>query len=125
LFLLTDVHWRRGSDAHRLCVYALWSMPLTRYGVGVWLPILLATALFAAAFLWLGWWIVAVVVLVIGLALLAFFRDPIRRIAEDLPPGSMLSPADGTVSAVLDVDSHEAISGGGGRGAGEDHSHLP
>ena len=87
-------------------------MPLTRYGVGVWLPILIATALLAALFSWLGWWIVATVVLVIGLALLSFFRDPIRRIAADLPPGSMLSPADGTVSAVLDVDSHEAVSGG-------------
>jgi phosphatidylserine decarboxylase len=50
-------------------------------------------------------------VVVLGLALLSFFRDPIRRIKSDLEPGAMLSPADGVVSAVLDVDSHQATSG--------------
>ena len=45
------------------------------------------------------------------LAGVAFFRDPIRRIAQDLEPGAMLSPADGTVRSVLQVDHHEATGG--------------
>jgi phosphatidylserine decarboxylase len=47
------------------------------------------------------------------LAVLSFFRDPLRRIPRKLPPGAMLSPADGTVSAVLEVEHHVAVGGPG------------
>jgi phosphatidylserine decarboxylase len=86
-------------------------MPLTPYGIRVWLPILLVTALVALICGWLGWWWPMGAVIVIGLALLSFFRDPIRRVKTDLPEGTMLSPADGTVSAVLDVPHHKATGG--------------
>lgn len=84
-------------------------MLLTRYGLRVWLPIVVAAALFIGVLLWLKLWWVAVIVLVIALALLAFFRDPIRSLPRDLSPADFLSPADGTVSAVLEVDHHQAI----------------
>ena len=99
-------------------------MPLTPYGLRVWLPILIVAAILAGVLAWLGWWVPMGLVVIIALALLSFFRDPIRRVPRDLPAGVMLSPADGTISAVLDVDHYggdvaNAISGGGaGAGAG-------
>lgn len=87
-------------------------MLLTPYGIRVWLPILLVSAALACAFAWLGWWWAVAIVVVLGLVLLSFFRDPIRTIRADLGEGVMLSPADGTVSAVLDVPSHKAVDGG-------------
>ncbi|MHC5113127.1 MAG: phosphatidylserine decarboxylase, partial [Planctomycetota bacterium] len=56
------------------------------------------------------WWLV-LPVLVIWAAIVSFFRDPIRTIPQDLPPGVMLSPADGVVSAVETVDEHECTDG--------------
>ncbi len=84
---------------------------LTPYGRNVWLPILVVSLLLAAAAAMLQWWIVLAIVVIIALALLSFFRDPPRRIPNDLAQGDMLSPADGVVSAVFDVDAHEATDG--------------
>jgi phosphatidylserine decarboxylase len=86
-------------------------MPLTQYGIRVWLPILLITAALACVFALLGWWWEVAIVVILGMALLSFFRDPIRRVRTDLGEGVMLSPADGTVSAVLDVPTHKAVGG--------------
>ncbi|MHC4947164.1 MAG: phosphatidylserine decarboxylase [Planctomycetota bacterium] len=65
----------------------------------------------AVACLWLGWWWAAGAVGVVWLALALFFRDPIRRVPTGLPRGTMLSPADGTVSAVERVAEHESTGG--------------
>ncbi len=89
-------------------------MPLTPYGLRVWLPILLVTVALASVFYWIHTtWslVVMVVVIALGLGLLSFFRDPIRRIRTDLNANVFLSPADGVVSAVLDVPAHEAVGG--------------
>ena len=86
-------------------------MPLTRFGTSVWLPILLGTLALGGLFAWLGWWIPLGLVIVLGLSLLSFFRDPIRRIPTNLGPGDMLSPADGVVTAVLELPHHEATGG--------------
>jgi len=86
-------------------------MPLTLYGLRVWLPILLGMIVLSALFAWLGWWWAMWLVIALGLALLSFFRDPIRRVKTDLPLGTMLSPADGTISAILDVPHHKAVDG--------------
>lgn len=86
-------------------------MPLTPYGMRVWLPMLLVFGAISVLCIWLHWWIPLGIVIVIGLALLSFFRDPIRRVKTDLPPGTMLSPADGTISAVFDVPHHKAVGG--------------
>jgi phosphatidylserine decarboxylase len=86
-------------------------LSLTRYGRDVWLPILVIAAILGGGFALLRWWIPAGIVIVLTLGLLSFFRDPWRRIPAILKPGDMLSPADGTVSAVLDVQTHEAVNG--------------
>jgi len=86
-------------------------MVLSRYGLREWLTISLIAVAAACVFMWLGWWWAVVPVAIVWLALAAFFRDPPRRVPDSLPPGVMLSPADGTVSAVLTVDHHDAVGG--------------
>ncbi len=54
------------------------------------------------------WWVVLVSLVVLWLALVSFFRDPWRTIPTDLVAGTMLSPADGVISAVEVVDDHES-----------------
>jgi phosphatidylserine decarboxylase len=87
-------------------------MPLTRYGRDVWLPIIIIALILSGGFALMHWWIAVAVIAVLTLALLSFFRDPIRRVPTDLAPGDMLAPADGVVSAVFDVEHHEAVGGG-------------
>jgi len=86
-------------------------MPLTRYGLSVWLPILLGTLVLCGLCVWLRWWIPLAMVVAVGLSLLSFFRDPIRRLPRNLSPGDMLSPADGVVTAVLELPHHESTQG--------------
>ena len=86
-------------------------MGLTRFGLREWLTITIVMAVAVTAFLWLGWWWAVPVVVLLWLSLVSFFRDPWRRIPTHLSPGTMLSPADGTVSAVEQVEAHEAIGG--------------
>ena len=62
-------------------------------------------------FMAFGWWIGVVAVVALWLALVSFFRNPWRRIPCGLEAGTMLSPADGTISAIERVDHHEAIGG--------------
>ena len=86
-------------------------MVLTRYGIREWGAITLACAAAGFGLGWFGvWWGVAVTVAV-WLALVAFFRDPLFRKPESDAPNDMVSPADGKVSAVLDLDHHPAIGG--------------
>lgn len=87
------------------------AMPLTMYGLREWLTITIVLGAIAAALgWWLSWWLV-IPVIGIWMAIVSFFRDPIRRIPTDLPPGSMLSPGDGTITKVFRVDHHEATGG--------------
>lgn len=86
-------------------------MLLSPYGLREWLTITVAAALLSAVAVWLSWWWLLALVFVLWLAGVAFFRDPIRRIAANLEPGAMLSPADGVVRSVLTVDHHEATEG--------------
>ena len=59
---------------------------------------------------WLNWLITAVVG-ACWLFVMQFFRDPDRRPPAGTEPGDFISPADGTVSAIETVESHEAIEG--------------
>lgn len=86
-------------------------MTLTRYGRREWITITIIALLVAALLGWFLWWWLIIPVALIWLASVAFFRDPRRVLPQNLPPGVMLSPADGTVSAVLEVDEHEATGG--------------
>jgi phosphatidylserine decarboxylase len=86
-------------------------MTLTRYGIREWGFI---TAACGAAGLVLGsmgiWWGVAVAA-VAWLALVAFFRDPLFRKPATDAPNDMVSPADGRISAIEDVEHHASIGG--------------
>lgn len=86
-------------------------MLLTKYGQREWTLISVVAMLFALVALLLQWWWAAVVIGIIWIALLSFFRDPFRRLPRDIRPGTMLSPADGTVSAVETVDHHKVTDG--------------
>ena len=61
--------------------------------------------------LWWHLWILCGVLFVLWLAAVSFFRDPRRRVPSDVPEGMMLSPADGVVSAIEHVASHETVNG--------------
>jgi phosphatidylserine decarboxylase len=86
-------------------------MRLTRYGRREWLTGTVVAAVVVALCAWRSWWVVAVATAAVWLAVAWFFRDPRRRVPQDLPPETLLSPADGRVSAVTEVDSHEAVGG--------------
>ena len=86
-------------------------MPLTRYGLREWMTITIVAVIAAALLGWLIAWWLAIIAGVLWLAVISFFRDPIRRVPGDLPAGSMLAPGDGVVTAVLQVDEHEATGG--------------
>lgn len=86
-------------------------MLLTRYGVREWSIITVLAAVPAAAGAYLGWWWLAIAAAVAWAALASFFRDPLfRRPASD-DPRDLVSPADGLVSAVLEVPEHVATDG--------------
>jgi phosphatidylserine decarboxylase len=86
-------------------------MPLTRYGLREWMMITIAAIIAAVLLGWLLAWWLAIVIAIVWLAVISFFRDPIRRLPADLPAGAMLAPGDGVVTAVLEVDEHEATGG--------------
>lgn len=91
-------------------------MTLTRYGWQQWSTITVVLCIPIAFALW-GiqsselWWIAIGLIVVIWLGLMSFFRNPWRTIPTDLQEGAMLSPADGVVSAIELVDSHETVKG--------------
>jgi phosphatidylserine decarboxylase len=91
-------------------------MVLSRYGFREWM---LATALAVLCVLLVGW-LVGGMPLAIGLhaligvawlAAVLFFRDPLGRKPASSDPADLVSPADGVVSAVLDVPHHRAVDG--------------
>lgn len=82
-------------------------LPLTVYGVR---EILLAGVLGAAAIaicVLAGVPLLAIVPGLIMLAVLAFFRDPTRRIPDEA--GAVVSPADGKIVAITEVPTEEYL----------------
>lgn len=77
---------------------------------GVWEMIIGTIVLWAigAGLAWL-WWPLSFIVLPVWIWLLAFFRDPDRPIPSE--PGIMVSPADGTVSDVEQIEFDEHLQG--------------
>ena len=86
-------------------------MTLTRYGIREWGFITAACGAAGLVLGWLGvWWGVAAVA-VAWLALVAFFRDPLFRKPASDAPNDMVSPADGRISAIEDVEHHASLGG--------------
>jgi len=86
-------------------------MTLTRYGIREWGLILLVGgggAVAAAAGGWIG---AAILLGLVTMAGLAFFRDPMGRVPEEGRVGELLAPAHGRVSAIERVDDHPAAGG--------------
>ncbi|MCE2882331.1 MAG: phosphatidylserine decarboxylase [Planctomycetaceae bacterium] len=86
-------------------------MLLTRYGLREWMIITLAAALPAAAGVSFGWWWLAIAAGVVWLALVSFFRDPLFRKPASTDARDWVSPADGLVSAVIEVPEHPSTNG--------------
>lgn len=86
-------------------------MLLTRYGIREWGIMTLVAAALVAAAVAFSQWVIASVVFVVWLAGVSFFRDPLGRRPATDAPNDMVSPADGKISAILDVDHHAATGG--------------
>jgi phosphatidylserine decarboxylase len=88
-------------------------MLLTRYGLREWGAATIAAIVLAAVIVWLElwWWLLVPAILWIVIA--GFFRDPLCRSPASSDPNDLLSPADGTISAVERVETHEATGGEG------------
>ncbi len=84
-------------------------MTLTKYGIREW-GIATAIALALTVFAWPSPWLMTLIgIFWIGVA--GFFRDPRLRRPATTASNDLVSPADGVVSAVFDVDQHDAIGG--------------
>lgn len=91
-------------------------MLLTKYGIREWGLVTIVVVAMILLLVIPDWgpipdWILVIPPIIIWFVFAAFFRDPIRRIPENLPEGAMLAPADGVISAVERVDAHEATDG--------------
>ena len=86
-------------------------MLLTRYGIREWMIITLAAAIPAAAGVFFGWWWLTIASVIVWAALASFFRDPRGRRPATADPRDFVSPADGLVSAVLEVAEHPSTDG--------------
>lgn len=87
-------------------------VPITRYGIPEVVYIAVAAGLAAAVsgFVWseAGWWL-PVGIVAVGVAALAFFRDPERQAPAE--ENMLLAPADGKVTDVTEVDETEFLRG--------------
>ena len=86
-------------------------MTLTRYGFKEWFIMSVVAGAAAGGCWWMQWWWGVAAAGILWLAGVAFFRDPLGRRPATSAPNDMVSPADGKVSAVFDVEHHEAIGG--------------
>ncbi|MBN8583592.1 MAG: phosphatidylserine decarboxylase family protein [Ignavibacteria bacterium] len=90
-------------------------MRLTIYGRSTVLKALLITLAIDIAALLIPNEIVKLVLLVLSVVFISFtlyfFRDPVRQIPQNLKSGDILSPADGKVMMIEEVQENEFIKG--------------
>jgi len=84
-------------------------MALSPFGKREWLSILGGGGLLTVGCLAMGWWIAAAFFVLLTVFLLGFFRDPHRNVPS--LRGLMVSPADGKISSIHDVDHFEPFDG--------------
>ena len=82
---------------------------LSNYGKREWMTILVAGLSLAILLLTVGKWFTAILVTAATAMGLAFFRDPKRVIPTQR--GTMVSPADGTISSIHRIDHFEPFGG--------------
>ena len=83
-------------------------VPLTRHG---WREMLIGSLVLAITFAGLGhfFWPLALIVIPVFIWLFAFFRDPNRTVPVE--QHAMVSPADGKVSDITEIEHDEKIGG--------------
>jgi phosphatidylserine decarboxylase len=83
-------------------------IPLTAHG---WREMLIGTILLAGVSVGLGflWAPLAILPLPVWIWLISFFRDPHREVPAD--PRAMVSPADGKVSDITEIENCELVGG--------------
>jgi phosphatidylserine decarboxylase len=79
-------------------------------GGGVVAIVVTAAVWWLIPIVWVNWTVTSIVAMSWFCTAL-FFRDPYRRPSTSLEIGAMISPADGTVSAVERLEHHEFIDG--------------
>src|SRR5262249_36212449 len=82
---------------------------LSRHGLREMVGLTLICGVLAIVFAGLHWWPLAVLFAVVWMGALAFFRDPERGVPNDA--GLLVSPADGKVTEVSQLDHHDLIGG--------------
>ena len=82
---------------------------LSGYAKNEWITVLAIGLLLTISFAVAGWWVLAVLALLAMLAVLSFFRDPDRR--TPVQRGVYISPADGRVSSVHELEHYEPFDG--------------
>jgi phosphatidylserine decarboxylase len=83
-------------------------LPLTPHGLREMLVGTIVLALIGLGLGWL-WWPAALIAVPLWIWLIAFFRDPERPLPPD--PHTMVSPADGKVSDITQLDYCELLGG--------------
>jgi phosphatidylserine decarboxylase len=84
-------------------------VPLTRHGFREMLIGSLVLVAAAGVLGWSFWWPVSLIVLPVLIWLFAFFRDPNRPIPAE--QHVMVSPADGTVSDITELEHYDLLGG--------------
>lgn len=88
-------------------------MRLTIYGRGTVITVLVITLAMDIIALLIPNEIAKTILLIISVFLISFtlyfFRDPLREIPKDLKPGDVLSPADGKVMMIEEVEENEFL----------------
>jgi len=84
-------------------------MALSPFGKREWLTILGVGGLLTVACLAMTWWVAAVFFILLTVFLLGFFRDPHRNVPS--MRGLMVSPADGRISSIHDIEHFEPFDG--------------
>jgi phosphatidylserine decarboxylase len=84
-------------------------LPLNRHGFWeMWIGSLIFLLIWSIL-AWAGHWRWGFAILPVWIWLFAFFRDPERVVPQE--PNLMVSPADGMVSDVIDIESYEYFNG--------------